>query len=64
MTLRKIYLSKVIHHGSRMLELALSNLAVKLNTPFELVTTLQVIKSSVENDELDTAIDVAANKIA
>jgi TRAP-type mannitol/chloroaromatic compound transport system substrate-binding protein len=45
------------------LELAKGKYAIEIASANELVPTLQIIKSAVENGELDSAIDYAANKL-
>ena len=56
-------LALAVRYGSKVLELAKGKYAVEVSAATELVPTLQVIKSAVENGELDSAIDFAANKL-
>ncbi len=57
---RRLKLSKRLWE---QIELAKVKYAVELNTGNDLVSTLQVIKTSVESGELDDAIESAANKL-
>ena len=52
-----------IRYGSKVLELAPKKFAVELASDKDLVATLELIKTAVLNGELDTAIDLAANKL-
>ena len=52
-----------IRYGSKVLELAPKKFAVELASDKDLVVTLELIKTAVLTGELDTAIDLAANKL-
>ena len=52
-----------VRYGARLLELAKGKYAVEVASEKELVPTLEIIKAAVLAGELDTAIDVASNKL-
>ena len=52
-----------IRYGARKLEISKGKSAVEIATLADLVPTLELIKTAVLNGELDTQIDVAANKL-
>ncbi len=52
-----------VRYGARLLELAKGKYAVELASEKELVPTLEIIKTAVLAGELDSAIDVASNKL-
>ena len=52
-----------VRYGSKILELAKGKYAVEIASEKELVPTLEIIKAAVLAGELDTAIDVASNKL-
>jgi hypothetical protein len=54
-------LAIAVRYGAKVLELAKGKYAVEVATKNDLVPTLQVIKTAVENGELDIAIESAAN---
>ena len=58
-------LAIAVRYGAKVLELAKGKYAIEIEiaSANELVPTLQIIKSAVENGELDSAIDYAANKL-
>ena len=56
-------LAIAVRYGAKVLELAKGKYAIEIASANELVPTLQIIKSAVENGELDSAIDYAANKL-
>jgi TRAP-type mannitol/chloroaromatic compound transport system substrate-binding protein len=56
-------LALAVKYGARVLELSKGKFAVELASAAELVPTLEIIKSAVEQGELDDAIDLAANKL-
>ena len=56
-------LAMAVRYGAKVLELAKGKYAIEIASANELVPTLQIIKSAVENGELDSAIDYAANKL-
>jgi choline kinase len=43
-----------IRYGSRTLELAKGKLSVEVDNPNDLIKALEIIKNTVENDELHT----------
>jgi hypothetical protein len=54
-------LAIAIRYGAKVLELAKGKYAVEIANKNDLVPTLQIIKTAVENGELDIAIESAAN---
>lgn len=56
-------LAIAVRYGAKVLELAKGKYAIEIASANELVPTLQIIKSAVEDGELDSAIDYAANKL-
>ena len=54
-------LAIAIRYGAKVLELAKGKYAVEVANKNDLVPTLQIIKTAVENGELDIAIESAAN---
>jgi TRAP-type mannitol/chloroaromatic compound transport system substrate-binding protein len=52
-----------VKYGARVLELSKGKFAVELASAAELVPTLEIVKSAVEQGELDDAIDSAATKL-
>lgn len=56
-------LALTVRYGAKLLELAKGKFAIEVATPAELVDTLEIVRSAVQNGELDDAIDNAANKL-
>ena len=56
-------LALTVRYGAKLLELAKGKYAIEVATPAELVDTLEIVRTAVENGELDDAIDSAANKL-
>jgi hypothetical protein len=56
-------LALAVKYGARVLELSKGKFAVELASAAELVPTLEIVKSAVEQGELDDAIDSAATKL-
>ena len=56
-------LALTVRYGAKLLELAKGKYAIEVATPAQLVETLEIVRSAVENGELDDAIDNAANKL-
>jgi len=54
-------LAIAIRYGAKVLELAKGKYAVEVANKNDLLPTLQIIKTAVENGELDIAIESAAN---
>ncbi len=52
-----------VKYGTRLLELAKGKNAVEVNTADELITVLGTLKSAVENGDLDTQINSAADLV-
>jgi hypothetical protein len=52
-----------VRFGPKVLELAKGKYAVEVADKSELVNVLEVVRTAVENGELDTAIENAANKL-
>lgn len=52
-----------VRFGPKVLELAKGKYAVEVADKTELVNVLEVVRTAVENGELDTAIDNAARKL-
>jgi len=52
-----------VRYGSKLLELAKGKTAVEVSSAEELVRTLGVIKTAVENGELDSQIDTASGAL-
>ena len=56
-------LALTVRYGAKLLELSRGKYAIEVATPAELVGTLEIVRTAVENGELDDAIDSAANKL-
>lgn len=56
-------LALTVRYGAKLLELSRGKYAIEVATPTELVGTLEIVRTAVENGELDDAIDSAANKL-
>lgn len=56
-------LALTVRYGAKLLELAKGKYAIEVATPAELIDTLEIVRTAVENGELDDAIDSAANKL-
>jgi len=54
-------LAIAVRYGAKVLELAKGKYAIEVANKNDLVPTLQIIKTAVENGELDIAIESAAN---
>ena len=50
-------------YGTKVLELQKNKPSVELNTPADLINTLEVIKSAVEAGELDSQIEFASGAV-
>ena len=56
-------LALAVRYGAKVLELAKGKYAIEVASVAELVPTLEIVRSAVQNGELDDAIDYAANKL-
>lgn len=56
-------LALAVRYGAKVLELAKGKYAIEVASIAELVPTLEIVRSAVQNGELDDAIDYAANKL-
>lgn len=56
-------LALAVRYGAKVLELAKGKYAIEVAGVAELVPTLEIVRSAVQNGELDDAIDYAANKL-
>jgi hypothetical protein len=57
----KVYIQ--VKYGTRLLELAKGKNAVEVSTADELITVLGTLKTAVENGDLDTQINTAADMV-
>lgn len=56
-------LNLAIRYGAKQLDIAKGKNAVEVATNDELITVLQLIKTAVENGELDSQIEAASNSV-
>ena len=52
-----------VKYGTKVLELQKNKPSVELNTPADLINTLEIIKGAVEAGELDTQIEFASGAV-
>lgn len=52
-----------VKYGTKVLELQKNKPSVELNTPADLINTLEIIKSAVEAGELDSQIEFASGAV-
>jgi len=52
-----------VRYGARLLELGKGKFAIEIASHKELLPTMELIKTAVQDGELDAAIDAAANKL-
>lgn len=52
-----------VRYGAKVLELTKGKSAIEVNSPLELIKTLETIKSAVDAGELDAQIELASNAL-